>query len=62
MLKIAFEAAKQANCAVAVWRLPNTEDINNKNIIVDSLKFLVTEDKATINAFVIMNNHLHIIW
>ena len=35
MLKIAFEAAKQANCAVAVWRLPNSEDINNKNIIVD---------------------------
>lgn len=40
MLKITFEVAKQANCAVAVWRLPNTENNdkktnNNKNIIVD---------------------------
>ena len=34
MLKVAFEAAKQSNCAVAVWRLPNSQN-NNKNIIVD---------------------------
>ncbi len=35
-LKIAFEAAKKSNCAVAVWRLPNTENqISDKNIIVD---------------------------
>ncbi len=35
-LKIAFEAAKKSDCAVAVWRLPNTENqINDKNIIVD---------------------------
>ena len=33
-----------------------------KNVIVDSLKFLVTEGKVTINGFVIMPNHLHIIW
>jgi putative transposase len=33
-----------------------------KNIIVDTLKFLVKEEKVTINGFVIMSNHLHIIW
>jgi putative transposase len=33
-----------------------------KNIIVDALRFLVKENKVTINAFVIMSNHLHIIW
>jgi REP element-mobilizing transposase RayT len=30
-------------------------------IIVDALKFLVVEEKVTINGFVIMSNHLHII-
>ncbi len=33
-----------------------------KNVIVDALKFLVNEEKVTINGFVIMSNHLHIIW
>lgn len=33
-----------------------------KNIIVDALRFLVNEEKVTINGFVIMSNHLHIIW
>ncbi len=32
-----------------------------KNIVVDALRFLVKEDKVTINGFVIMSNHLHII-
>ena len=33
-----------------------------KNIIVDALNFLVTEGNVTINGFVIMPNHMHIIW
>ena len=33
-----------------------------KNIIVNSLKFFVAEGQVTINGFVVMNNHLHIIW
>jgi putative transposase len=33
-----------------------------KNIIVDTLRFLVAEEKVIINGFVIMSNHLHIIW
>ena len=38
------------------------KDDKYKNIIVDSFKFLVTEGNVTINGFVIMPNHLHIIW
>ena len=37
-------------------------DEKYKKIILDSLKFLVAEEKVTINGFVIMSNHLHIIW
>jgi len=43
------------------WKHLLKED-NYKNIIVDTLKFLVTEGNVTINGFVIMPNHLHIIW
>ena len=38
------------------------KDDKYKNIIVDSFKFLVMEGNVTINGFVIMPNHLHIIW
>lgn len=34
----------------------------HKDIIVDSLKFLVTEKRIVLNAFVIMSNHIHLIW
>jgi REP element-mobilizing transposase RayT len=33
-----------------------------KNIVVDCLKFLVSNKRAEVNAFVIMSNHVHIIW
>ena len=33
-----------------------------KNIIIDSLKFLVTNKRIELNAFVIMSNHIHLIW
>lgn len=33
-----------------------------KDIIVDCLKFLVEESRVEVNAFVIMSNHVHIIW
>ncbi len=38
------------------------EDDKHKNIIVDSLKFLVTEKRIELNAFVIMSNQIHLIW
>lgn len=37
-------------------------DDNHKNIIIDSLKFLVTKKRIELNAFVIMSNHIHLIW
>lgn len=33
-----------------------------KDIIIDSLRFLVSENRITLYAFVIMANHLHLIW
>jgi putative transposase len=43
------------------WRHLLSED-KHKSIIIDSLKFLVTEKRIILNAFVIMNNHIHLIW
>jgi REP element-mobilizing transposase RayT len=33
-----------------------------KNIIIESLRFLVNNNQIKLNAFVIMINHLHLIW
>ena len=33
-----------------------------KNVVVDSLRYLVREQKALIYAFVIMPNHIHLVW
>ncbi len=33
-----------------------------KNIIVESLAYLVREKQVEINAFAIMSNHIHLIW
>ena len=33
-----------------------------KDIIIDSLRFLVNENRIKLNAFVIMQNHIHLIW
>jgi putative transposase len=37
-------------------------DDKYKDIIIDSLKFLVTNKRIELNAFVIMSNHIHLIW
>jgi putative transposase len=33
-----------------------------KELIMDSLRFLVRGNRIQLNAFVIMNNHMHLIW
>lgn len=33
-----------------------------KDIIIDSLRFLVNEKRITLYSFVIMSNHIHLIW
>ena len=37
-------------------------DDRHKDIIIESLQFLVNEEKIELNAFVIMSNHIHLIW
>ena len=38
------------------------KDDEYKDIIIDCLKFLVSQNRVEVNAFVIMSNHVHIIW
>ncbi len=33
-----------------------------KDIIAESMRFLVKQNRIKINAFVIMRNHIHLIW
>ncbi|MEO6252450.1 MAG: transposase [Ferruginibacter sp.] len=37
-------------------------DDKHKEIIIDSLRFMVTQKRVELNAYVIMSNHIHIIW
>ena len=37
-------------------------DNKHKNIIINSLKFLVADKRIELNAFIIMSNHIHLIW
>ena len=34
----------------------------DKDIIISSLEFLVRNKRVQVNAFVIMDNHIHLIW
>ena len=38
------------------------EDKKHKEIVVNSLKFLVDDERIDLYAFVIMPNHIHILW
>jgi putative transposase len=38
------------------------KDDKRKDIIIKSLKFLVDDDRIYLYSFVIMSNHIHIIW
>ncbi len=46
---------------VKEWK-PLLEPNKYKDIIIQSLQFLVADKRISLNAFVIMNNHLHLIW
>ncbi len=37
-------------------------DKKHKEIIIESLQFLVSNKRIELNAFVIMSNHIHLIW
>ena len=38
------------------------EEYKYKNIIVESLQFCVKENKVKLYAFVVMSNHIHLVW
>jgi putative transposase len=42
--------------------IPVLSDDIRKNIILDSLKFLVNNGAVKLYAFVIMPNHIHLLW
>ncbi len=42
--------------------LPLLEQDSNKQVIIDSLKFLSGNGLITVYAFVIMPNHIHLLW
>ena len=43
------------------WK-PLLSDNFYKDIIISSLQFLVSNQRIELNAFVILNNHIHLIW
>lgn len=46
---------------ISEWK-PLLQQDKYKNVIIESLRFLVIEKRIELNAFVIMSNHLHLIW
>ena len=43
------------------WK-PLLKENKYKDIIIESLRFLVNEKRINLYAFVIMSNHIHLIW
>ncbi|RYE36350.1 MAG: transposase, partial [Sphingobacteriales bacterium] len=41
---------------------PLLKDDDYKNIITECLHFLVNEKRIELSAFVVMSNHVHLIW
>jgi len=56
-----FHTAQFLTATLYEWQ-PVLADDNHKNIIIESLQFLVNNKRIELNAFVIMNNHIHLIW
>jgi len=42
--------------------IPLLSTDQNKEIIINSLRFLVKEGRAKVSCFVLMSNHFHLIW
>ena len=48
--------------ATNLWWKKLLQPDKYKQIIIDSLKFLVENERVKVYGFVIMPNHIHIIW
>lgn len=55
-----FHAAQFFTATIYEWQ-PLLHDDLYKNIIIESLQFLVSKKRIELNAFVIMSNHIHLI-
>ena len=49
------------SASIRNW-LPLLATDKYKNIIIDSLHFMVENKRIELNAFVVMDNHIHLIW
>jgi putative transposase len=58
---LAKQSAEFVTITCLNWK-PVLQADSHKDIIVDSLRFLTNDGRATIYGFVIMNNHFHLIW
>ena len=56
-----IHATQYFTATIHEWQ-PVLKDDRHKNIIIDSLQFLVNDKRIELNAFVIMSNHIHLIW
>ncbi len=56
-----FHAAQFFTATIYEWQ-PILADNQHKDIIIKSLQFLVSDQRIELNAFVIMSNHIHLIW
>ncbi len=56
-----FHASQFFTVTIYEWQ-PVLADDQYKEIIIESLQFLVTKKRIELNAFVIMHNHIHLIW
>jgi putative transposase len=54
-------AAQYFTATIYEWQGILTEE-SHKDIIIESLQYLVNHKRIELNAFVIMSNHIHLIW
>ena len=54
-------AAQYFTATIYEWQTVLADD-SHKDIIIDSLQYLVNDKRIELNAFVIMSNHIHLIW
>ena len=56
-----IHATQYFSATIHEWQ-PVLKDDRHKDIIIDSLQYLVRDKRIELNAFVIMSNHIHLIW
>lgn len=56
-----IHATQYFTATIYNWQPVLTED-GYKDIIIDSLQYLVNDKRIELSAFVIMSNHIHLIW